>query len=152
MRELTEDDKETIYLSLLHLGVVRWTKSSRRMEYAMRYVIQHDDIQNMQVIELYVDVAKMDRCKWKAVERSLRYMLNSMWKDYESECAMLFYHSATPVQKPTMAQFLYIYKQEYERGNIRKWNNSIAIPLFSSLSEACHFDRLSDETDVGIDF
>ena len=133
MRELTEADKETIYLSLLHLGVVRWTKSSRRMEYAMRYVVQHEDLPNMQVIELCADVAKMDHCKWKAVERSLRYMLNTMWKDYGAECAMLFYHSATPVPKPSLSQFLYIYKQEYESGNIQRWNDSIAIPLFSAV-------------------
>ena len=136
MRELTEEEKETIYLSLLHLGVVNWTKSSRRMEYAMRYVVQHDDIQNMPVIELYVDVAKMVHCKWNAVERSLRYMLGSMWKDYGSECAQLFFHSATPVSKPQMSQFLYLYKQEFENGNIRRWNESIAEPqLFSAYME-----------------
>lgn len=149
MRELTEDEKETIYLSLLHLGVVNWTKSSCRMEYAMRYVIQHEDISNIQVLEMYVDVAKMAHCKWKAIERSLRYSLDSMWKSYGLDCAKLFFHSATPVPKPSMSQFLYIYKQEFENGNIRKWNDSIATPLDMAECKECTADA-SDDTKVSL--
>ena len=129
MRELTKAEKETIYLSLLHLGVISWTKASQRMELAMRYVVQQEDISKMQVLEMYADVAKMEHCKWKAIERSLRYALNSMWKNYGLECSQLLFHSATLVKRPQMSRFLYLYKQEFDNGNIQQWNDSIATPL-----------------------
>lgn len=129
MRELTEAEKQTIYLSLLHLGVVHWTKGSKRMELAMRYVVQREDILDMQVLEMYADVAKMAHCKWKAIERSLRASLTNMWKSHGLECSRLFFHSAVLVERPPMSQFLYLYKQEFENGNIQHWNESIAVPL-----------------------
>lgn len=129
MRELTEAEKQTIYLSLLHLGVVHWTKGSKRMELAMRYVVQREDILDMQVLELYADVAKIAHCNWKAMERSLRASLTNIWKDYGMECSRLFFHSATLVERPPMSRFLYLYKREFENGNIQRWNESIAAPL-----------------------
>ena len=129
MRELTEAEKETIYLSLLHLGVVHWTKGSKRMELAMRYMIQREDVSDMQALELYADVAKMSRCKWTAIERSLRTALTNMWRDYGLECSRLFFHSTTLVERPQVSKFVYLYKREFENGSIQRWNESIATPL-----------------------
>ena len=129
MRELPEAEKETIYLSLLHLGVVHWTKGSKRMELAMRYMIQREDVSDMQTLELYADVAKMSRCKWTAIERSLRTALTNMWRDYGLECSRLFFHSTTLVERPQVSKFVYLYKREFENGNIQRWNESIATPL-----------------------
>ena len=129
MRELTEAEKETIYLSLLHLGVVHWTKGSKRMELAMRYMIQREDVLDMQALELYADVAKMSRCKWTAIERSLRTALTNMWRDYGLECSRLFFHSTTFVERPQVSKFVYLYKREFENGSIQRWNESIATPL-----------------------
>jgi hypothetical protein len=129
MRELTEAEKETIYLSLLHLGVVHWTKGSKRMELAMRYMIQREDVSDMQALELYADVAKMSRCKCTAIERSLRPALTNMWRDYGLECSRLFFHSTTLVERPQVSKFVYLYKREFENGSIQRWNESIATPL-----------------------
>lgn len=129
MRELTEAEKETIYLSLLHLGVVHWTKGSKRMELAMRYMIQREDVSDMQALELYADVAKISRCKWTAIERSLRTALTNMWRDYGLECSRLFFHSTTLVERPQVSKFVYLYKREFENGSIQRWNESIATPL-----------------------
>lgn len=131
MRELTEAEKETIYYSLVHLGAIRWARSTKRMMYALQYVIQHENITDMQVIELYVDIAKKDHCKWSAVERSLRYFINAMWEKHDLECSMLFFHSGKPVPRPSNSQFLIVYKTEYEKGNIQKWNDAVAKPLLT---------------------
>ena len=129
MRELTKAEKETIYLSLLHLGVVHWTKGSKRMELAMRYMIQREDVSDMQALELYADVAKMSRCKWTAIERSLRTALTKMWRDNGLECSRLFFHSTMLVERPQVSKFVYLYKREFENGNIQRWNESIATTL-----------------------
>ena len=49
MRELTKAEIQTIYLSLLHLGVIHWTKSSKRMQLAMQYVVAREDLAGMPV-------------------------------------------------------------------------------------------------------
>ena len=131
MRELTEADKETIYYSLVHMGVVGWNRSCIRMQYALEYVVQHENLTDMQVIPMYVDIAKMDHCKWKAVERSLRYTINSIWEKQGLECSMLLYHSGTQVKRPSNSNFLYQYKEEYKKGNIQRWNDSVATPILS---------------------
>ena len=107
MRELTEAEKKTIYLSMLHLGVVRWTKSSRRLEYALQYVIQHEDIWNMQMTELYVDISRLDHSTWIAVERSLRVIIHRLWSVRRDVCEKLFFHSEQHHERLSVSQFLY---------------------------------------------
>lgn len=145
MRELTKAEIHTIYLSLLHLGVIHWTKSSKRMQLAMQYVVAREDLAGMPVIELYADIAKINHDKWQAVERSLRVSLDSIWKNHTQECSQLFFHSATPVKKPQMSQFLYLYKQEFENGNIQRWNESIATPLDFEAAETVEDDGEHDD-------
>ena len=120
---LTQEDKDLIYYTLLHLGSVGWTKACTRMISAMEYVLVHD-ISNMQVSSLCVDIGKEHRVTWLAVERSLRCCIKRMWRLHHQECVNLFYHTHVLIPIPSTSDFLFMFKKEFQNGNIRRWHES----------------------------
>lgn len=113
-----------IHASLLHLGVIRWNKSSYRLERALQYVIEHDSIPEQPVKCLYADLAKDQKSSWKVIERSLRYAVHTLWDNNTEVCSRLFFNTWERAPCPCVSEFLSLYFSAYQRGEIQKWINS----------------------------
>lgn len=118
-------DAEYVKSFLLHMNAYRWTKASKRMEVALLYLIESGGPDNIQVKAIYAEVASRMHCSWNAVERSLRYALNSLWQNRQADCSRLFYREMTRCECPTVSDFLYIFYSAYKRGVISSFVDSI---------------------------
>ena len=121
MQHSQHDHDYYIHTSLIKLGVMRWNKSSRRLERALRYIIENDVIPEQPVKCLYADLAKAQKCKWNTVERSLRYAVNSLWNGNQVLCSKLFYWTDDRLPCPSVSDFLSLYLSAYQRGVIKEW-------------------------------
>ena len=123
-QKLQFDNHHYIHSSLLHLGVVKWNKSSVRLEKAIQYVIEHDSIPYQPVKCLYADIAKAQRCSWQVIERSLRYATNTLWYNNQELCCKLFYRTRQLLPCPCVSEFLCLYTAAFQRGIIQEWVDS----------------------------
>ncbi|MBQ8551906.1 MAG: hypothetical protein IJ428_03725 [Clostridia bacterium] len=122
--QLSSDDYRYIHLSLLHLGVVRWTKSSLRLERAIIFAMSNRLIPRRSVSSLYAELNKDDNCTESAIERSLRYVVRVLWECDPRNCSWMFYHSAEALPSPSVSEFLCLYVSAFKRGVIREWVDS----------------------------
>jgi hypothetical protein len=120
-QKLTEEDRELVYLFLLHMDGYSWSKSSRRLEAALLYLMELEDPEDHQVKEVYSEVAIRTGGDWRAAERSLRHAIQRLWAMHTEECSKLFYHSSDHVYCPTVSEFLYIFHTANKRNLIRLW-------------------------------
>lgn len=118
------NSNDYIHASLLHLGVIRWNKSSRRLERALEYVIHHDSIPDQPVKCLYADLAKAQKCSWKVIERSLRYAIHTLWDSNTEICSRLFLNTWEHMPCPCVSEFLSLYVSAFQRGAIQEWIDS----------------------------
>ena len=119
-----------VHASLLHMGVIRWNKSSLRLERALKYVLVHDSIPNQPVKCMYADLAKAQRCSWEAMERSLRYAVNALWDSNRAVCSILLYRTHELVPCPCVSEFLSVYVSAFQRGVIKEWIDSYEEQIF----------------------
>lgn len=119
-----------VHASLLHMGVVRWNKSSLRLERALEYVIEHDSIPNQPVKCMYADLAKAQKCSWMVIERSLRYAVNTLWYSNQAVCSMLLYRTRELLPCPCVSEFLSVYVSAFQRGVIEEWVDSYEEHIF----------------------
>ncbi|MBQ8248478.1 MAG: hypothetical protein IJY93_01155 [Clostridia bacterium] len=119
------DDNEYVYLSLLHLGVVRWNRSSKRLLRALQYVISNDLVIEGPVKCLYAELATAQKCTYGVIEHSLRYAIGRMWECSHTECSKLLYHSSEIHRCPSVSEFLCLYSDAFKRGIIQTWVDSL---------------------------
>lgn len=125
--QVSETNHRYIHSFLLHMGVVRWSKSSRRLELALQYIIDNNIIPEYPMKCLYVDMAKQQKSTYSAVERSLRYGIESMWECDAPSCSTIFFHSSEPVRRPCVSEFLCLFAQAYRQGDIIRWVDAIEV-------------------------
>ncbi len=119
------DNNEYIYLSLLHLGVVKWSKSSKCLLRALQYVISNDLVIEGPIKCLYAELATSQKCTYSTIERSLRYALERIWECSCAECSKLLYHSRDILQRPSVSEFIFLYSCAFKRGIIQAWVDSV---------------------------
>ena len=71
--QTSQENRELVYLFLLHMDGYSWNKGSRRLETALQYLLGLEVPEDHQVKEIYAEVAKRTGGDWRAAERSLRY-------------------------------------------------------------------------------
>ena len=120
-QRLTEEDRELVYLFLLHMDGYSWSKSSRRLEAALLYVLELEEPEDHQVKEVYSEVATRTGGDWRAAERSLRHAIQRLWGLHTEECSKLFYRSSAHIHCPSVSEFLYIFHTANKRNLIRLW-------------------------------
>lgn len=120
-QHLHRTPNDYIHASLLHLGVIRWNKSSRRLERALQYVIEYDSIPYQPVTSLYADLAKAQKCSWKVIERSLRYAVHTLWDSNIEVCSRLFFNTWELMPCPCVSEFFSLYVSAFQRGAIKAW-------------------------------
>ena len=119
------DDNEYIYLSLLHLGAVSWSKSHKRLLHALQYVISHDLITSKPARHLYAELAALENCSYGIIERSLRYAIRGIWECSHVECSKLLYHSRAVARCPSVSDFIFLYARAFKHGAIQEWVDSL---------------------------
>ncbi len=119
------DDNEYIYLSLLHLGIVKWNKSSNYLLRALQYVVSNDIIIEGPVKCLYAELATAQKCTYSVVERSLRYAIGRVWERRCAECSKLLYHSNETMHCPSVSEFIFLYSDAFKRGIIQTWVDTV---------------------------
>ena len=117
------DDNEYIYLSLLHLGAVGWTKAFKRLICALQYVTSHDT-ESAPIKHLYTELASAQNCTYSVIERSLRYVIGQIWEASGSECSKLLFHSSERLRRPSVSEFLLLYSVAFKSGTIQAWVDS----------------------------
>lgn len=122
--QLQFEERKYIHLSLLHLGVIKWSKSARRLRSAIEYVLEHEAIIELPIGYLYEYLAKQEGCSYNVIERSLRYVINDLWRCDPKNCSKLFLRSAKPLPCPCVSEFLCLYIAAFQRGVIREWVDS----------------------------
>lgn len=120
-QRLSEEDRELVYLFLLHMDGYSWSKSSRRLEAALLYLLELDEPEDHQVKEVYSEVAIRTGGDWRAAERSLRHAIQRLWGMHTEECSKLFYRSSDYIHCPYVSGFLYIFHTANKRNLIRLW-------------------------------
>ena len=115
------DNNEYVYLSLLHMGAVEWTKASNRLLFALQYVTSRDSIATEPVKYLYTELAAEQNTTYSVVERSLRYAISRIWECSGAECSQLLYHSRETLPCPSVSEFMFLYNAAFQRGIIQKW-------------------------------
>ena len=131
-----QNSNDYIHASLLHLGVIRWNKSSRRLERALEYVIERDSIPDQPVKCLYADLAKNQKCSWKVIERSLRYAVRTLWDSNTEICSRLFLNTWERMPCPCVSEFLSLYVSAFQRGAIQEWIDSYEEQTIFAVKEA----------------
>lgn len=124
-QQLTETDFEYIQLSLIHLGIAKWTKSAIRLKRAIEYVLSHDTIPEVTVGCMYRALAEQEGYTYEVMEHSLRYAINNLWSCDPRNCSKLFFRSAEPLQCPSVSHFLYLYTAAFQRGVIKEYVDSL---------------------------
>ena len=120
-QKVSAEDRELVYLFLLHMDGYSWSKSSRRLEAALLYLLELDDPEDHQVKEVYSEVAVRTGGDWRAAERSIRHAIQRLWGLHTEECSKLFYHSTDHIHCPSVSEFLYIFHTANKRNLIRLW-------------------------------
>jgi len=115
---------EYIYLSLLHLGAVMWSSSSKRLMMALQYVDKNKSITDGPVKCLYAELASAQKCTYGVIERSLRYAISRVWMRRHDDCAQLLYHSRSIEHCPSPSEFICLYSAALQRGTIQEWVDS----------------------------
>ena len=77
-QKVSAEDRELVYLFLLHMDGYSWSKSSRRLEAALLYLLELDDPEDHQVKEVYSEVAVRTGGDWRAAERSIRHAIQRL--------------------------------------------------------------------------
>ena len=117
------NDNEYIYLSLLHMGAVGWTKASKRLARALEYVTSHDtDAEPIR--HIYTMLASEQGCSYNVIERSLRYVIRQIWEASGDECSKLLLHSNEKQKCPSVSVFLLTYASAFKSGIIQAWVDS----------------------------
>ena len=120
-QKLSEKERELVYLFLLHMDGYSWSKSSRRLEAALLYLLELDEPEDHLVKEVYSEVAIRTGGDWRSAERSIRHAIQRLWGLHTEECSKLFYHSSEHVHCPSVSEFLYIFHTAHKRNLIRLW-------------------------------
>lgn len=118
---LPESDVECIHLFLLKMELCKWAKSSKRLETALICLLESGYPEDMQVKELYAEVASRTHSSWGAAERSLRYGVHTLWDSHREECSWLFYRVYHDCECPSVSDFLNLFYSAYQRGWIRSF-------------------------------
>jgi len=117
---LKRENERYIQLSMLHLGILKWSKASRRLHLALQYAVEHNP-DEQHVMDLYTDLAEKQKCSWSVIERSLRYAVQMLWKSDPVKCSKLFYRSSVCFPCPPVSEFLGVYVSAFQRGVIQEW-------------------------------
>lgn len=118
---LKQEEKRYIQLSLLYLGLLNWSKASKRLQNALECVIGSNYADEQHVMDLYIDLAERQKCSWSVIERSLRYAVQLIWNMDPVKCSKLFYRSSVRRSCPSVSEFLSIYISAFQRGVIKEW-------------------------------
>lgn len=122
--KLKPEERQYIHLSLLHLGVVKWSKSALRLKCAIEYVIETDAIPEVPIGHIYDYLAQKEGSSYGTIERSLRYIVDELWSNDPENCSRLFYRYSYALPCPRVSDFLTVYVSAFQRGIIKEWVDS----------------------------
>lgn len=122
--KLKPEDRQYIHLSLLHLGVLKWSKAASRLKCAIEYVIETDAIPEVPIGHIYDYLAQKEGSSYGTIERSLRYIVNELWSNDPKNCSKLFYRCFYALPCPKVSDFLTVYVSAFQRGVIKEWVDS----------------------------
>ena len=109
-----------VELSLLYMRGLRWSKASRRLLEALRYIVMREDILDQQAKCLYTDLARLAQCSTDALLRSLRGEIRSIWEDSSGIFSEIIMRQPSP-ECPSVLTFFSLYAAAFRRGEIQRW-------------------------------
>lgn len=117
----TSKYEEDVHSFLTQMKALKWTKESQRLEKTLVHILESNAPEDMCIMKLYVEMARLWSCTSDAAERSLRNAVQKMWRENPVKCSALFYRTTEIQECPSVSEFLNLFYAAYRYGKIRSW-------------------------------